>query len=288
MNVKVRLGWVRDLPDVRDYRLDFDKPKGFQLHNPGAVLKLPENATPAAALAALPVAVDNRKYASQVKDQLDLGSCTANAAAALLEYMENRGSGRHIDVSRLFIYKVTRNLMGLTGDSGADIRTTLKTLAMVGAPPESNWPYKISAFDKEPSAMLYALAANYKAVSYARLDSPTLTKPGILTAIKTALSKTYAVQFGFSVYSSFGNGPNIPFPSQGDMLEGGHSTLIVGYDDNRIIGSCKGALLFENSWNVTWGDKGYGYLPYEYVLQGLADDFWTIYNQAWIDTGVFN
>jgi len=30
-----------------------------------------------------------------------------------------------------------------------------------------------------------------------------------------------------------------------------------------------------------------GWLPYEYVLKGMAEDFWTILKKEWIDTGSF-
>jgi len=36
-----------------------------------------------------------------------------------------------------------------------------------------------------------------------------------------------------------------------------------------------------------WGEQGYGYLPYQYVLQELAVDWWTILSAEWIDTGNF-
>jgi len=36
-----------------------------------------------------------------------------------------------------------------------------------------------------------------------------------------------------------------------------------------------------------WGEHGYGWLPYDYVLRGLAEDFWTILKKEWVDTGEF-
>jgi C1A family cysteine protease len=34
---------------------------------------------------------------------------------------------------------------------------------------------------------------------------------------------------------------------------------------------------FRNSWGAGWGQGGYGFMPYAYLLDGnLADDFWTV------------
>jgi C1A family cysteine protease len=36
-----------------------------------------------------------------------------------------------------------------------------------------------------------------------------------------------------------------------------------------------------------WGENGYGWLPYEYVLKSLACDFWSLISMDYIDTGSF-
>ena len=97
--------------------------------------------------------------------------------------------------------------------------------------------------------------------------------------------------FGFSVYSSMpgsGDGKGeIPYPGKGDTLEGGHAVLAVGYDDQKKIGSTKGALLIRNSWGEDWGDHGYGWLPYAYIEDGLADDFWSLVKAEFVDSDLF-
>ena len=42
-----------------------------------------------------------------------------------------------------------------------------------------------------------------------------------------------------------------------------------------------------NSWGTAWGDNGYDYLPYEYVLKGIATDWWTLLKADYINTETF-
>ena len=176
---KRRMGWLPDYPDFRDYTEDTEviqdllHPESVATSGGAATAasasaasrKRAATRAAAAAKAALPPAVDLRPWCSPVEDQGALGSCTAHAGVGIIEYYERKAFGRHTDASRLFLYKVTRNLMKARGDTGA--------------------------------------------------------------------------------------------------------------------------LLIRNSWGKSWGEDDYGWLPYEYVLKGLAEDFWTILKKEWIDTGLF-
>jgi C1A family cysteine protease len=293
------MGWLRDFPSIRDYDKDRDtvdeKRKILGQEPIKTMLGKVKAAAPAPKLSAT---ADLSAWCSPVEDQGSLGSCTANAGVGLVEYFERRAFGRHIDASRLFLYKVTRNLMHLTGDTGAFLRSTMEGLTVFGVPPEEYWKYVIADFDKEPSAFCYSFAQSYQAITYYRLDPPGTGPADLLARIKTYLAKGLPSMFGFTVYQSYGqsngNGGKFPFPTRGEKVVGGHAVDAVGYDDNMKVKNTNpggaettGALRIRNSWGASWGDHGYGWLPYDYVLTGLATDWWSILKTEWIDTGNF-
>jgi C1A family cysteine protease len=204
-----------------------------------------------------------------------------------MEYYERRIFGSHLDASRLFVYKTTRKLLGWTGDTGAYMRTTMQAMALFGAPAERYYPYDVSKFDNEPTAYHYALAQNYQSLSYYRLDSVKLDKKELLVRLKCFLSAGLPFMFGFSVYN-FGNAEGeFPYPKPGDRRYGGHAIVAVGFDDNRIIDGQNGAFLIRNSWGTRWGNKGYGWLPYAYILNGLSADFWSLFRMEYLDPRPF-
>jgi C1A family cysteine protease len=277
------MGWIPDRPDIRDYTEPKKEVRG--------VLKTLKGK-------ALPASVDLREWCSPVEDQGQLGSCTANAGAGVIEYYERKSFGKHTNASRLFLYKVTRNLMKQKGDTGAYLRTTMGAIVLFGVPPEDYWPYTDDEkkFDQEPPAFCYAFAQSYQAIQYFRHDPPGAKADEVLKIVKTYLASGHPSMFGFTVYNSIeqaeGTG-RIPFPAPKEKVEGGHAIVAVGYDDRMKITNkygkvqTTGALLIRNSWGTPWGEKGYGWLPYEYVLRGLAEDFWSIIKKEWIETGQF-
>jgi C1A family cysteine protease len=253
----------------------------------------------------------NVKVGWPVENQGTLQSCTAHAVVGLVKFLLRRqkSSGNAPlteDLSRLFLYRASRRLVGWTGDTGSYLRTTIKAMVLFGIPPEEYWPYDPSRLDDEPDAFCFSYAANFKAAKYIRLDgygAPTtdatelqhqakvlkqLSKASAagvntLNLLRRALADGFPVAFGFPVYSSMTSSPEVPIPGDADRLLGGHAVLAVGYDDKHN----GGAVLIRNSWGPDWGTGGYGWLPYRYVTDDLAVDFWTIFEQNWIDLSHF-
>jgi len=284
---RLGMGWLPDYPDFRDYTEEQKSVKTM----------LTKAGVTKAVKAALPATVDLRAWCPPIENQGSIGSCTANAGVAMVEYFERKAFGKHIDASRLFLYKATRNMLHWTGDTGAFLRSTMGALVLFGVPPEEYWPYLTSDFEKEPPAFCYAFAQNYQAISYYRLDPPSTPKNTLLTHIKTNLSAGLPSMFGFTVFSSVSQAAatgKIPYPTTGEKIVGGHAVVAVGYDDgmkikNSVPGAVetKGALLIRNSWGTSWGTSGYGRLPYEYVLKGLAVDWWSLQRPEGIEQGAF-
>jgi C1A family cysteine protease len=294
------LGWLPDHPDFRDHTPQKGRPPDAeegrdQRDLPTLLNQL--NVQEPAAEQEIASSVDLSDRFPPVEDQGDLGSCTANAGVGLLEYFELQASGRHLDASRLFLYKATRNLMGVTGDTGAYLRTTMQAMVLFGIPPEEYMPYEIDTFDEEPAAFYYSFARNYRSIEYYRLDPPGTGHDELLSRIRTNLAASLPSMFGFTLFSSYTQGNKtgeIPYPVRNDRRVGGHAVIACGYDDDRKIRNAGsgaeetvGALMIRNSWGAGWGADGYGWLPYEYVRQGLAIDWWSLMKAEWVDASVF-
>ena len=250
MRFKVsRYGWVPDLPDHRDQPY----------------------AAPLELVGALPARADLRAQCPPVYNQGQLGSCTANAIAAAIQF-DRRKQNLVPDFtpSRLFIYYNERVIEhSVSSDSGAQIRDGIKSVAKQGDCPETEWPYVAAKFATKPTAQCYADALKYRVVLYQRVAQT-------LSQLKGCLASGYPFVFGFTVYESFESTTvtrtgHAPLPRSGDAVIGGHAVVGTGYDD------AKQWFIVRNSWGTGWGMKGYFTLPYAYVTDpGLASDFWTI------------
>ena len=238
-------GWNPQLPDHRDH--NFSMLSGL----------------------ALPPLVDLRDQDSPIEDQLALGSCTSFATGAAFRFdMRKQGLSDFV-ISHLFEYYNSRSKNSKGVDSGATIRGAIKAVNTYGLCPESEWPYDIAKFTSKPPTQSYKDALQDRALKYQAVSQN-------LTVMKNCLAQGLPFVIGISVYESFesqqvANTGMVPLLKNSDRLLGGHAVLICGFRNSDM------SFIFRNSWGVSWGDQGYGYLPYAYLLDsGLASDFWVI------------
>jgi C1A family cysteine protease len=247
------LGWKKDIPDQRDHK--FKNNVAIESSNPPGI--------------------DLREDVRMPKiwDQGKLGSCTAHAIAAACSYAQaddgEFAPSEDYQPSRLFIYYNERLIEGTTKfDAGAEIRDGMNVCASYGICPEKTWPYDITKFAKKPKKFAYEVALNQINRQYMRIEQD-------LDHMRTCLAAKWPFTFGMTLYDSFNSDEVVKtgivsIPLATEKIDGGHAMLIVGYDDSKEL------FIFRNSWDVVFGEQGYGYVPYSMILSPLANDFWCI------------
>src|SRR5271166_90146 len=242
-------GWVRDLPDERDFVYA------------APLIRFPQG---------LPALIDLRPKCPPVYDQGQLGSCTGNGIAGAIEFDQRKQGTKEFTPSRLFIYYNERVMEGTVNqDAGGQIRDGIKSVATLGAPPETDWPYDIAKFSQQPPQSAYGDAKQDLVSSYSRVVQDA-------TQMRGCLAEGYPFVLGFTVYESFESETVaqtgvVPMPRSGEAVQGGHCVVAVGYDDSKRV------FIIRNSWGNSWGINGYCLMPYEYLISPrLASDFWTV------------
>lgn len=257
-----KYNWQPDLPDQRDFMF---------------FLKI------VAPIPMLPSKIDLRPQCSPIVNQGKIGSCTGNALAGNLEFLELQQMKTKTTTddtqvfcldsftpfSRLFIYYNERLIEGkVDQDSGATIRDGIKSLVKWGSCSEKTWKYTQTNVFTKPTLKAYKEAKPHNITSYLRIESTN--------EMKQCLASGFPFVFGFAVYESF-ESPQVartgvmPMPSITERMLGGHAVMAVGYDDTEKY------FIIRNSWGPEWGDKGYFKMPYDYISNSnLTADFWTV------------
>lgn len=201
-----------------------------------------------------------------ILDQGNLGNCVANA----FYYTVMSQTNKAINLSRLSLYAISRTIdyTPLNQDNGTTIRSTCQSIAKYGVCKEEIYPYNIGNFINLPPLAVFQNSKLFRTFTYSFVSQDLLS-------IKTCLMTNNApIIFGIMVYSSFlttavAKNGIVPMPNtKTDTFAGGHCMTIVGYNDATQMFTCA------NSWGTNWGNKGYCYLPYAYVInKTLASDF---------------
>ncbi|HEY1056236.1 MAG TPA: C1 family peptidase, partial [Emticicia sp.] len=226
----------------------------------------------------LPQKVDLRPFMTKVENQKQLSSCTANATAGAYEYLAKKHlKNRAFEVSRLFVYYNARLRAGSTiKDSGSHIQYAIDSLHKLGACTEETWPYDTKKVNDKPQTNTYEEAANFKVQESKYI-------PTDLKAWKQCLSEGYPIIFGIALFKGFDsctqNKGIVPMPSPDEasrQSHGLHAMLCVGYSEVDQM------FIVRNSWGEQWGDKGYCYMPYDYVINNKLNmgDSWMIARTA--------
>lgn len=225
--------------------------------------------------------IDLSRYCSSVKNQGDVGACTAFASVGLLEFLYNKNEKKVNDLlSERFLYYTTRVDIEKTSpneDNGAYLRDTLQAMVKYGVSTENAFPYN-EQYNEKPDKKIYDEALNYQVATYASIKG---TGKNLLNNIKVLLQNGSGFVAGITCFQNFFKNKKGVIPLPYGKVIGGHAVLFIGYNDKTSL------LKFKNSWGENWGDKGYGYLPYAYVLSNLVSDLWTV-NSAEYQNEVFD
>ena len=213
----------------------------------------------------LPRQFDYTQDMSPVRDQGNEGTCVSFATVVgVKEYEDGREYKKLITLSPRFLYSLCKKFDGAPDEEGTYPRVAMKILLKYGVCPESYWPYYPHQNDsaKKGSSVI---AKRFRITAYARLR-------GILE-MKRSLLVNGPFLAGVKVFDSWFTKKAlktgiIALPKKTDKLQGGHAICIVGFNDKNSF------LKFKNSWSDKWADKGYGYLPYEY-MQRYCSDAWS-------------
>jgi len=162
-----------------------------------------------------------------------------------------------------------------------------------GIPPEDLCPYDISRIDRDMPSV--AIAASWCIPSFVYFHPLGLMRPGsaMLEAIKHYVVAGLPVAFSMAIPDTIDDRGFIDYRPAYSRQLGSQSLVAVGFDDAyrgpRLgpLGQPRGAILFRSSW-LAFGDNGYGWLPYEFIKQRLATDFWVVLAKDWVEHEEFS
>jgi C1A family cysteine protease len=208
----------------------------------------------------LPSSTSLQSQVVQIYDQGSEGSCTANSFCAAFQMMQ---SDKTFYPSRQYIYYKERLIEAgydptVITDSGANVLDGIEYAQQYGICSENLWPYELDNINTPPT-----LECDTDALSH-KIGTSGSIQINDSNSIKQSLINGVPVMIAICVHESFELVQNgiIPMPnfqSRVDPILGGHEVLLVGYNDTT------NSFQFLNSWGTSWGQNGFGYLPYEYV-----------------------
>lgn len=208
-------------------------------------------------IATLPSDIDLRPSFTRIKDQGNLGSCSAFAMVGIYEYILKKSAKKETELSPLFAYYNARKHM--VGDEseleGTSLYNIIKGMGEDGICLEEFYPYTTTGFD-EPSTDAIQDAS-------CRKITKALNVERNIEHIKTAIAEGYPVAVSLQIFDSFASSTGFVVKPTEEELQSNeqyfHAMVICGYSDREKI------FIVRNSWGTEFGDGGYCYIPYSYI-----------------------
>lgn len=237
----------------------------------------------------LSVKFDLSKYIPSIYNQGKLGACVAHSASQALRILLNYKERQRYKISRwtwsdpnvealkhpsrLYIYYNSRQMEGdsLNEDCGCTNHSACMAIEHYKICPEDLWPYEEHNLTKHPPHNAYVVADKYKTFQYSKVDRS-------IDQLKGAIHNGHPVMIGVVVFPSLiasgsdGGKGDIPVPNiRRESPIGGHSILLVGYDDETS------RFKLVNHWSRRWGNHGFGTISYDFLMNDdISGDFFAV------------
>lgn len=267
-------GWQVDLADHRDYHVAHREVRELLA---SACLSVDDGRAPGS--------IDWLRYCPAASEDQRQLSTAAWAGWCLFEYFQYRSLGERPSTSPWFVDRMARRLTGAS-TGPLSIRQVLKTICLCGMPPA--WLDRDAVSRGETmNPLLFIFRSQVAGLRYLRLDDSQATGDEVLDRVKQFLAAGFAVALGLSMFDGAGSEQEIAAPTVFDRLQHGQAVVAVGYDDQRVIRSTRGAL---EICNISGGDASQptvSWLPYSYLVDRLARDCWTLLRPQWLASGEF-
>ncbi len=243
-------------------------------------------------LTMLPKKIDLAKDMTPVKNQSTRSTCTIFSTMGIVEATLKKDLGIEVNLSEEYLnYAAQISNIDLINE-GVEVIDSLKAVKRDGLMLESDWSYQPSWFNKGlpcadfsiddeilPSECFTHNKPNSKAmnrridahnIKFKILEKDTNSIIVFLATYQRPLLMTVLVNFngwkdsGETNYNEDHRQECIESPSDCGL----HTIVITGYDMEKRV------FMFKNSWGKTWGDNGYGTMPFDSVDNYVEADLY--------------
>jgi hypothetical protein len=203
-------------------------------------------------------------YVTSVKDQQSCNACVAYAGTAALEsWLVRNGilSRDAADLSEQVLISCPSPKIMTCASGGGTSMSVASYLYNYGVPLESCFAETHTDTTCSGNACSIYRSSGYKIVDYGSVSSISVAN------IKSAIYNYGPVLCDMQEYLDFWTftGSGVYHYDGSSSKVGGHTVLVVGYDDTGQY------FIIKNSWGTGWGDSGFGKVGYDQVGDGKVN-----------------